>query len=294
MSKIITVYDIIIYISENSSDIQIFGYVSFVLDLEELIVSGLNRTVQRSIQILELLHNADDGLTCKEISSLLDLPVTSTFDILKTLQACDYLEYDERSKSYRIGFKLFAIGASYLNSTDAISVAAPYTRQLMHMSNATSFFALEKKGKILYVCKTEAPTSLRTSAELGSEREMYCTGLGKAILASYTDQEVIRLTSSTEMVAYTQYTITNQYDLLKDLAETRSRGYAIDNQEGNLNVFCLACAVKDFTGRTIGAISIATMQSELTDDRINNFGTGIAQAAKEISMKLGFIGDIYS
>lgn len=254
----------------------------------------INRTVKRALDILRLLQNEKKPLTTKEISRLMDIPITSAFDIIQTLLQENFIESEnESSKAYRIGTAAFEVGASYLQNTNALQIITPYAQQLMQLSNSTSFFALAHGNQIIYMYKCEAPTSLRTTAELGSRKAMYSTGLGKAILACYDEVMVRKIFAESDIIAYTPYTITKIDELLGDLAEVRLRGYAIDNQENDYNISCVACAIRDLAGTPIGAISIAGMSSAFTNESIHEYGTSTAQYAKEISGKLGYSGEIY-
>lgn len=247
-----------------------------------------NRTIKRGLEIMEILKD-NNPLSCKEIAAILKMPLSSTFDIMKTLYSSGYLEFaDERSKLYRIGPKAFEIGASYIQQRDFLPIARPYAEQLMHLSNSTSFIVTVYNDQIIYLDKIEAPTSVHTSAVLGSRMDMYCSGLGKSILACYTDEEVTRIFNKTKVVAYSEFTITDLHVLLENLKSIRERGYSIDDREGNKDVYCIAAPIKNFDDKPIGAISVAMMYSFRTDDLTKKLGEAVSKSAMEISKKMGY------
>ncbi len=257
-------------------------------------MAKINRTVKRALDILQLLQTQKKPLTITEISGLLDIPATSAFDIVQTLLSEGFVEQAEAGrKAYEIGAKTFEVGASYLRNTDTVQIVSPYVRELMQVSNSTAFFAIQHGYQIIYLYKSEAPTFLRTTAELGSRRNMYSTGLGKAILACYDENRIREIFFDSPIEAYTPNTITDIDPLLDDLHAIHERGYAIDNQESDLNIICVACAIRDYTGSPAGAISIASMASTMTDEVIQRYGSITANYAREISKKLGWSDTIY-
>jgi DNA-binding IclR family transcriptional regulator len=254
----------------------------------------INRTVKRAIDILQLIKD-NDALTIKEISLLLKIPTSSAFDIIHTLQAEKFLEYNTSgARTFSIGVRVFEVGSAYHQHTNLIKLVHPYVEKLMRLSSATSFFAVVDDTEIIYLDKVEAETSIRTSAELGSRRDMYSSGLGKAILMYYTEEKVRAVLTAHEPVAHTEYTITGVERFLEEMGISRRRGYAVDNRESNINVFCVAHAIFDSHGSPFGAISIATMHSAVNESSVERYGKIIKEYAGEISKKLGYLGPVFS
>ena len=204
----------------------------------------VNRTVKRALDILKLLKDKNKPMTITQISIVLDLPRSSTFDILHTLLQEGYIEYDNKElKTYMLGLKVFEVGAAYLNNTDLSPTARPFLEKMMAEAGATAFLAIENNGQLVYLDKVEAPTAIRTSAVLGSRSEMYCTGLGKALLTTYPGSKVRRIFDKSNVKKHTENTITDFDELMKELKKTWVRGYAIDNRETDRELFCIAAPV---------------------------------------------------
>lgn len=250
----------------------------------------INRTVKRAVDIIQLIKDNSDGLTIKEISQLMKIPASSAFDIVHTLHAEKILEYSKpKSKTFVIGVRAFEVGSAYRQRISLVEVIHPYVEKLMRISNATAFLAIADDTEIVYLDKVEAETSIRTSAVLGSRRDMYSTGLGKAIMTYYTEEKVRSILDASKLVAHTEFTITSVDQFLKELKLSRVRGYAVDNRESNINVFCIAHAILDAYGNPFGAISIATMYSAVDESFIQRYGTIVQEYSQEISRKLGFL-----
>jgi DNA-binding IclR family transcriptional regulator len=250
----------------------------------------INRTVCRAVNILQLIKDHGDSLTLKEISRLTKIPCSSAFDIVHTLYMEKFLEYKSGTKAFSIGVKAFEVGSAYRNNTNLIEVIHPYVEKLKRLFKATSFFAIVDDTEIIYLDKAEAETSVRTSAVLGSRRDMYSTGLGKAIMMYYPEEKVRAILASSKFIAHTKYTITDVGKFLEEMEKSRDRGYAVDNRESNIDVFCIAHALFDSYGNPFGAISIATMFSASTESAMAQYGENISKCAWEISKKLGYLG----
>lgn len=251
----------------------------------------INRTLKRAIDILQLIKDSGDALTIKEIGRSLKIPISSAFDIIHTLHTEKFLEYNRTgSKTFSIGVRAFEIGSSYRQHTNLIEVIHPYVEKLMRLSNSTSFLAIVDNTEIIYLDKSEAETSVRTSAVLGSRRDMYSTGLGKAIMMHYPEEKIRSVLASYNLVPHTEHTITDPDLFIKEMELSRRRGYAVDNRESNINVLCIAHAIFDTYHNPFGAISIATMYSAIDESAIEKFGKIISGYAWEISKKLGYLG----
>ncbi len=151
----------------------------------------INRSVARALEIMELIAQSKEDLTISEISKFLAIPKSTTFDILYTLLEKGYLEQtSEKQKTFRLGMKLFQTGAHYLDRTPFRDVAHATLENLVETAGETAFLAILNKDELVYLDKIESPNSVRTSARIGSSNPLYCTGLGKAILATLPDDEV--------------------------------------------------------------------------------------------------------
>jgi DNA-binding IclR family transcriptional regulator len=250
----------------------------------------INRTLKRAIDILQLIKSNNNALTIKEISRLMQIPTSSAFDIIHTLQAEKFLECNgSGAKTFSIGVRAFEIGVAYHQHTNLIKLIHPYVEKLMQISNSTSFLAIVDDIEIIYLDKSEAETSVRTSAILGSRRDMYSTGLGKAIMMHYTEKKIRSILATRKLIAHTEYTITDVDRFLEEMEISRHHGYAVDDRESNINVFCIAHAIFDSYGNPFGAISIATMYSAIDELSVRKFGKIISDYALEISKKLGYL-----
>lgn len=252
----------------------------------------INKSTARTIDILELFSKKNKPLTLTEISKILGIPKTSAFDIIYTLLDKNILEYDNKQfKTFQIGLRLFEVALLALGKTDLHRVSRPYLDQLLEKTGETVYLAVENNGEVVYLEKAEGTSAVRFAAELGTRRPIYCTGLGKAILAAHTDTKVREIIKRNRLTPFTENTITTYNELLEELEAIRERGYAIDNQECVKDIFCVAAPICGISDKPIAAISIATDASSMDAGKLEKLSVLISESALKISRKLGFAKD---
>jgi DNA-binding IclR family transcriptional regulator len=245
----------------------------------------INRTVERSIKILELLSNYKDGLTMKEIQYTLDMPKTSAYDILETLVYFQMLEKTSNKNTiYKIGIKSFEIGNSYERNKKILPIISEPLQNLANQTNKTVFYAIENNGNIVYLAKFEPPKAIITTATVGSTNPMYCTSLGKAILAFSDEKKLLKLLEKQSFEKKTKYSLSKD-ELLKDLEEIKKRGYAIDNREVEEHMLCIGAPIFDYSNKVVGSISVSGLYSDNTN--LDKESKLLIATSKEISKKLG-------
>lgn len=246
-----------------------------------------SRTATRTIRILELISERPKGITLTEISNELDIPVSSTIDILRSLLDTNMVEIiEERSKLYSIGAMAYSIGSAYIRNSTIIDKAKPIIEEIGSILNKTVFLGKVINDKITYVYKYEPDNILVATCPIGSSNHLHCTALGKSILA-YDDlllEEVLKK----PLVKKTKHTITDKDALLEELAKVRERGYAIDNLEQSEHLICIGAPIFDSTNKPIAALSVTSFFK--MDINVELEADLIKKKAEIISEKLGYIG----
>ena len=150
----------------------------------------LNRTTQRTVEILKLVSKNPEGITLDEICEKLELPKTSAYDIVTTLAEMGMVNVDKGVRQrYTIGLTAYRIGIHYTNNLDVIGVIEPELRGFAKTVGKTVFFGVRSDHEVVYICKSEPENPIITTATVGTKNPMYCTSLGKAILA-YSDEDI--------------------------------------------------------------------------------------------------------
>ncbi len=250
----------------------------------------INRTTQRTIRILDLISKNPNGLSLTEISKALEIPKTSAYDIVNTLLHMNVItELDHELKKFGIGLKAFEIGSAYIQNTELVKIVERPLKELADRLHRTVFLGVESGGEITYLNKYEPNIAIITTANLGSKNPVYCTGLGKSILAGYSAERLNEILDNIELVPKTMYTITTKEELLLELEKIRHRGYALDNRELEENMFCIAAPIFNHKNEVVAAISSAGIYDEKID--VSKYGEIVSKTALGISKKLGYMKD---
>jgi len=247
----------------------------------------INRTTHRSVEICKLISKHPDGMTLEEICESMKLPKTSAYDIVVTLVNTGMLETTKNTKIYyHIGLTAFRIGMNYTNHRDFAEMFEPVLRPFSKELGKTVFYGIRDKNHIVYISKYEPENPIITTATVGSRNPMYCTSLGKAILAYTDDEERKKVYEATNFVKNTDYTITDTQTLNNNLVYTRERGYALDEREIEDHMECVGAPVFDQNGMVIGAISASSLYKPSEDYDV--LGIRVEENEKELSKMLGY------
>lgn len=248
----------------------------------------LNRTTQRTVEILKLVSKNPEGTTLDEICERLALPKTSAYDIVTTLAEMGMVNVDKGARQrYTIGLTAYRIGVNYTNNLDFIGVIEPELRTFAKKLGKTVFFGVRSDHEVVYICKSEPENPIITTATVGSKNPIYCTSLGKAILA-YSDEETRQqVTGRIRFRKKTEYTIQNKESLAEELDKVRKQGYALDARELEEHMECVGAPVFGADGSVLGAISASSLYKPTED--YEQLGEQVAQKAMELSKLLGYL-----
>lgn len=248
----------------------------------------VNRTIMRTIDILELLAKNKEGYSLTDISKMLNVPKSSVFDIIKTLVYRHMVVENHQSSTikYKIGLQSFLIGSSFLSHIDIVDVAREELILLANKMNATTFMAVLDDYKIAYIYKYESQNSIITTANIGTRGSLHSTGLGKVLMAFSSQDTFDNCLKQMSFEPYTPYTITSIEDYLKEINKVKRQGYALDNRENSNYQFCAAAPIRNHQGDVIAAISCSGLYDEFMN--LDDLGIIVKDVADKISAKLGY------
>lgn len=241
------------------------------------------QSLARGLRILDVIANADRGITITEIAAILEIDKSSASRLVKTLVNYDYLQPDTASRGYLLGRRMRQISWQLLNKMPVREKAKPYLLRLMRETGECSHTAIYSEGKALVIDDVEAEeAALRVVGRTGRLIPLYCTAVGKAILA------FSELPIPAPLEQITLHTITDRHMLLHHLELVRQQGYAYDDEEHEDGVRCIAAPVQDNAGVTIGSIGISGPKVRISDDRVALIAQTVIRAAQELSTELGY------
>ncbi|MED4600989.1 IclR family transcriptional regulator [Paenibacillus validus] len=253
----------------------------------------VNSTVERALILLELVSEKGEGVALAELVKEVDLPKTTIYRLLETLKNRNYVQFDPDTEKYSIGLKTLEIGVLGLHKMQIVEVASRHLRELSEITGETSFLATYNSGETVYLYKIEGSKSISIRAELGMRRPVHCTAVGKAILSTYSREEVDRIIQEKGMTQYTPNTIVDLEQFHEELRNIRIAGYAMDREEIEVGLTCYAVPIYNYTGRSVGTISLGGPASRMIENK-NELTRELMEAGLRISQRLGFVPSISS
>jgi DNA-binding IclR family transcriptional regulator len=253
----------------------------------------LIQSIERAADVLELFLTTNPELSVKEISEKLQLSKSTVHGIIKTLEHRGYLEQNPEDLKYKPGIKLFILGNFVGKHLDIGNIARPIIRALADEVNETVHLVTLQRDEVIYIEKVEGPRALTIYSHIGKRAPVHCTGVGKAILAHLSEKEVDRLLSTASLEAFTEYTMIDVNEIKKHLVSVRETGYAVDDEEIELGLKCIAAPIFNHDGNVIASISCAAPKMRLDEEKLPKVIVGIKKAASEISRSLGYKGNVF-
>jgi IclR family transcriptional regulator, KDG regulon repressor len=244
-------------------------------------------TVSKALEILDLLNSAQGHLSLTQIADAIDLPKSSVFRYLATLERYDYIERDKETDRYHLGLKVLQLGATVERRQHPRNVAHPIMWKLRETFGETVNLAVPRHGKVVYLEVLESPSAVKMISHVGDEDFAHSSALGKAMLAMMPEGK-LKAMEKWPLVQCTPYTITDWPTLYIELETIRQRGFAIDERESNLDVRCVGAAIRDNRAEVVASISISGPESRMTTARVLEIGPELVKATSHISALLGY------
>jgi len=226
------------------------------------------QSIARAFKILEQfdLQHGERSLT--ELSELTGLPVSTVHRFLSTLEELGYIRQNKENGHYRLGLKAFVLGSRVKTLEELRSVAGPYLKELFMKYDETTHLVVEQDRKVLCVEKFTPQHHLNYTPGVGETHKLHATSCGKCILAFYyDDRELKEFLDSGSLTPLTRYTITSKQRLLEEIKRVREQGYATDQQESEIGLYCFGAPVFGISGKCVAAISVSIPQPRLPQDR---------------------------
>lgn len=214
-----------------------------------------------------LAQNGAMGL--QELSTALDLNKSTVHRILNSLICMDYVRQDPETVKYSLSFKICGLSNQILSQNSMIDIARPFIKELSANSGETVHLVQLDGINATYIDKVEASqNSVRMISMVGKSIPLYCSGVGKAILADMPDAKIESIWKQSFIQQLTEHTVTRFVDFMNLIEETRRTGYALDNEENEIGVRCIAVSLKGYNGKSTYAISISAPKDRMSDARI--------------------------
>lgn len=245
------------------------------------------QSLDRAFTLLELLCKSPNGMAIHQLTEITGLHKSTVHRLLNSMADRGYVRRSEDSV-YRAGMKICELSDYIQSNLDVVSLARGPMERLSHRTGETVHLVERNGDEIVYIYKVESiHGAIRMVSRIGMCRPLYCTGTGKAILACCSDEEVRNYWHRAEHRPYTDSTIVKEKAFFNEIERIRSCGYALDNEENELGVRCVAAAIPGWHAPASYALSISVPLSRMTDERIAALVPELLQTSQQIAAILG-------
>ena len=243
------------------------------------------QSLERALDILELLGRSESELGVTEIAPAVGLANGTAHRLLATLIRRGYARQNPENRRYALGIKAYTLSTAARAQLGPL--ARPFLTELMEVSGESSNLAALEKNSVVYLDQVSAPRMVRMFTEPGNRSPLHSTGTGKVLLAYQPEEIVDHVIEQSELQRFTAYTITDPRQLKSELALIREKGYALDSEEMEEGVRCLAGPVFAPDGKILAAMSVSGPASRLDENRVEELVPHLKRISRKFSEDLG-------
>lgn len=244
--------------------------------------------LQRGLQLLSLIGEAPDAPNASQIARLSGLHASTVHRFLSNLEAAGYLWRDEATHGYSLGSSCISLGRAALNGLGVRRISLPYLQELNRATRESIHLTVRQNVAAVYVEKLEALEPLRIVSQVGATVPLHCSGVGKVLLAFAEEDDARSLLAHLELTRRTASTITSLQQLELELARIRRLGYALDLEENEQHIRCIAGPVHGEDGQICAAFSITGPAVRMSKKRLRDLVPMVLQTSISISARLGY------
>jgi DNA-binding IclR family transcriptional regulator len=241
------------------------------------------QSVERAIAILRCFEEYEElGVT--EISALVGLNKSTAFGLINTLRNENFIQADEKTGKLRLGMSLLRLSEHI--KQDLRNICTPYIMKLLHTTKETVNLAVLDGDNAIFIEKQESPHVMRISTTISRPIPLYCTAAGKAILSCLQDVEIEDYLKRVKLKPFTEKTITSKAVLWEQIQHIRTEGYALDNEEMEYGIICIAVPLIGSNRKIAGGLSITGPLNRMTEAKRLNIKELLLKTADEINRKI--------
>jgi IclR family acetate operon transcriptional repressor len=244
------------------------------------------QVLDRSLSLLSIIAD-NDGSTLTDLADLSGMAPSTVHRLLTSLANHGMLTHDPESGDWTIGVRAFEIGNAFLRYRKLGTISRPFLKRLMEECGETANVAIEDEGDVVFISQVESHAPMRAFFRPGRRGPIHASGIGKAILSTWSDTDIGQMLSGKTLPHFTGHTLDTLPALLKDIQLIRARGWSIDDEEHTLGMRCIAAPLFNEHGEAIAGISISGPAVRLPKDKLNVLGPVIRRTADELTAAMG-------
>lgn len=246
------------------------------------------QSVERALLILNLFDENNVELKITDISKMTGLHKSTVHSLLKTLKKYSYIEQNPENEKYRLGLKLVERGNFVVSNIDIRQIARSFLVDLANKTGQTVHLGILNGQEGVYIDKVQGKLAVIRFSQIGKGLPLHSTAIGKVLLAFQEPKDIEEILHGYVFSKQNENTITDKEVFLRQLEEVHQQGYAVDNQENEIGVRCVAVPILNFENKVVASISLSTLISQVNDEKLEEYIRLIKQTGLDISKKLGY------
>ena len=241
------------------------------------------KSLYRALKLLDYftIEVPQRGIT--ELAELSGMLKSTVHNVVSTFQKCGFLEQNSDNNKYRLGMKILELNNNLYMTNDLRNTVHPFLMNIANFSNECVYFGIPSENEVVYLDAVYSNGNLSGRSIVGIKAPLYCTGVGKAIMA-YSKPEVVDEVIGAGLKAFTQNTITDKNKLLEEIDLIKIRNFAIDNMEHEYGIKCVSVPVKNIRGNIVGSISISGPSLRFSDDKISEYAKYLMEISNQLKV----------
>ncbi|MDX5357364.1 MAG: IclR family transcriptional regulator [Rhodobacterales bacterium] len=248
---------------------------------------GVVQSVDRALSLLEGLAQAPEGARLSDLARDSGLAVSTAHRLLTTLERRGFAQFDAAQSRWHVGRKAFTVGIAYTRWQSLIAAAMPFLRRLRDMTRETANLGVLEDGEVVTLAQVESREIIRAISPPGGRSPVMTSGLGKAIVATWPDDEIAALVARHGLPRMTRHSLQDMAGVRREMQAIRENGFACDNEEFTPGLRCVAATVWSAGGEAVGAISISGLAARIAAEDMPALGQKIRALADELTTAIG-------
>ena len=246
------------------------------------------QVLQRALDIIETLTQADNGFTLSEIARQTQLSKSTVYRILSTLKERGYADQNQYGR-YEIGAKFIDTVSCHINALDLHTESRPFLAELRKELDLTTHLGILDGPYVVYVERISLFPGTRLYTQVGYRSPAYCSSMGKCLLACLSGDKQDEILEQCSFEQFTKNTFRNKRDFRALLRQIRRQGWAMDDEEYQLNHRCVGAPIFDYHGDAIAAISASGTTAEINESTLVKISQDVMRTAQKISRRMGYL-----
>lgn len=245
------------------------------------------QSVVRAMRLMKLLAKSTEGHRVSDLCRDAELAVSTTHRLLTTLESEGFAQFDQDTLLWHVGRDAYTVGSAYVQKHNFAVPALPFLRRLRDASRETANLGVLDQYDIVTISQVESREIVRAISPLGGRVPAFCSGMGKAILATWPDDQIERFARHAGFHPMTRNSLRDLNAAMSEIRTIRQKGYALDDEEHALGLRCAAAVVWSPNGDAIGAVSVSGLSARVTPERIATLGLKVREIAGDLTKELG-------